>query len=923
MLETGSFLHMEKNQLKCQLTTDILDEDRLLFGDISDTPDADSSRPYVGSTENCWKVLVVDDDPDVHHVTRMVLGNLEFKKRRINILTANSGLVAKQLILDHPDIAVILLDVVMETDCSGLDVVRFVRNDLKNTMARIILRTGQPGFAPERQVINDFEINDYKDKSDLTAPKLITSIVTSLRGYDDLKTIQALLHSNEKLEQLVCDRTQVLQVAHDELKQQSEARLQILQKLHSTQYLLDEAQRIAKIGNFIWNLQSDAMTWSEQVYKLLEIDPNQFHPSLLEMLKFIPDKQRGQVESEISRAVASGEPYSIEHSMLLPDGRSIVVRQQGQTLYKGEPAIHYLIGILQDITEQHRADEHMRKLSTAIEQAADSVMITSRKGVIEYVNSAFTTITGYSKDEAIGKTPAILKSEKQNPSFYRNLWKTIQRGEIFSDVLINRRKDGGDYYEEKTIAPQRDKEGLITHFISTSRDITRRMADQDRLHQMAHHDALTGLPNRILLHDRIEQAVARCRWHDRKVAVLFLDMDRFKIINDTLGHDAGDALLIKMSERLLDCVREGDTVARLGGDEFAIVLNDMQLKNDIHTLAEIILKAMREPFLLKGRELFMTTSIGISFFPDDGQSGVDLLKKADVAMYSSKGQGKNCFSFYDSGLESATTEILTLESQLRRALEREQYELHYQPQLDILSGEITGVEALLRWNHPEQRAVTPYQFIPILEETGMILPVGEWVMRRACEQERARQLNGLKPLRVSVNVSIRQFRERNFVTTLEKILNETGLEPRYLELEITEGVLINNMTETSHILHQLHELGIGLAIDDFGTGYSSMNYLSRLPFDLLKIDRSFITESTNSKDDAAIVTAVVTLAHALNMRVIAEGVETPEQLKLLHHLGCDLIQGYLCSPPRHMSEINTALNDNDNRIYRCLDCLDE
>ena len=553
----------------------------------------------------------------------------------------------------------------------------------------------------------------------------------------------------------------------------------------------------------------------------------------------------------------------------------------------------------------------MKKLSSAVEQTADSIMITDTEGRIEYINPAFTAMTGYTREDAIGATPKILNSGKQSNQFYARMWKTIRNGEAFMDVLINRRKNNTFYYEEKTITPQVDSYGNITHFISSGKDITERMEAQQRLVHLAHHDALTGMPNRILFLDRLGQALKRSSWRHRKIAVLFLDLDRFKVINDTLGHDVGDALLKQMSDRLNDCTREGDTVARLGGDEFAVLLNDVASTDDIPSVAVKILDALEHPFDVEGRELFVTTSIGISIFPDDGKDCQTLLKKADVAMYHAKSAGRNNFQFYTQEDECKAVERLTLETALRRALERDEFRLNYQPQVNLASGHVGSMEALLRWQHAQLGTIEANRFIPLLEETGMIIPVGEWVIRTACAQEKTRENAGLKPIRVAVNISIAQFHQRDFVSMVKAILDETGLAPDLLELEITESLVINNIHETAAVLNKLHDLGVQLSIDDFGTGYSSMSYLRKLPFDTLKIDQSFIRYVPENADDAAIASAIITLAHTMDLSVIAEGVETAEQLKFLCNQGCDAIQGFLCSPPLPIEALNQIVFEND------------
>ncbi|MDH5179175.1 MAG: EAL domain-containing protein, partial [Gammaproteobacteria bacterium] len=586
-----------------------------------------------------------------------------------------------------------------------------------------------------------------------------------------------------------------------------------------------------------------------------------------------------------------------EHRMLRKDGRLLHVHQQGKVELDRRGNVTRIIGTLQDTTARRMAEEQMRKLSGAVEQIADSVMITDSNGIIEYVNPAFESMTGYAQDEIIGKTPRVIKSDRQSDAFYKRLWRTISNGEVFSDVIVNCKKSGEIYYEEKTITPQKDRHGKIVHYISTGKDVTERIEAQERLYHLAHHDSLTGLPNRVLLQDRLAQAIARIRWHERSIAVMFMDLDRFKMINDTLGHAIGDQLLQYVARRLHECVREGDTVARLGGDEFAIVLNDLAALDDVPHIAEKLIESLSEPLVINGQELFITSSIGIAMFPQDGTDSQELLKKADAAMYRAKARGKDNYQFYTVEDDHQASERLSIETRLRRALEKDEFRLNYQPQLSLRDGGIIGCEALLRWHNDELKNISPMQFIPILEETGMINAVGDWVLQTACAQNKAWQDLGLQTGRIAVNLSIRQFQSRGLVNRINDILSQTGLAPGQLELEITEGLLIEQITETAKILNELHEMGICLSIDDFGTGYSSMNYLKRLPFDTLKIDRIFVRDVTFNPDDAAIAAAIITLGHTLGMEIVAEGVETAEQLNYLFDQQCDAIQGYLYSPP--------------------------
>ena len=562
-----------------------------------------------------------------------------------------------------------------------------------------------------------------------------------------------------------------------------------------------------------------------------------------------------------------------------------------------------LIGVALDISARYAAEAEMRKLSSAVQQTADCVLITDPSGVIEYVNHAFESTTGYARDEVLGKKPSIIKSGLQTAEFYHRLWTTILSGGTFCDVFINRKRDGGLYYEEKTITPLKDAEGRITHFISTGKDITERMQVQERLHYLAHHDALTGLPNRMLFLDRLNQALMRAHWHQRGIGVMFLDLDRFKTINDTLGHDVGDRFLQAISARLEACVRERDTVARFGGDEFAIILEDLAHPDDAAPLASKILEAFGRPFELGGREYYVTTSIGISLYPGDGVDAQALLKNADIAMYQAKELGKNTYQFYSADMGAHAVERLTLETSLRHALERDEFVLHYQPQVALADGRIVGVEALLRWQHPQLGLLAPVQFIGLAEETGLIVPIGQWVARAACRQAKAWREAGLPALRLAINVSARQFNEPGFVDGVARLLAETGFDAERLELEITESVIMKNAQVTIARLQALHAMGVRFAIDDFGTGYSSLSYLRRFAVHTLKIDKSFIHDVGVDQGDAEIVKTIIAMARGLKLAVIAEGVETKEQLMFLRGQGCEAVQGYLLSRPLPADQI--------------------
>jgi diguanylate cyclase (GGDEF)-like protein/PAS domain S-box-containing protein len=539
---------------------------------------------------------------------------------------------------------------------------------------------------------------------------------------------------------------------------------------------------------------------------------------------------------------------------------------------------------------RQQGEQRLRKLSRAVEQSANAVVI------IEYVNPWFTRITGYASADVVGQTPRILKSPETRPEVHSQLWDTLLSGKEWHGEMYNTKKNGELYWCMEAISPLKNEAGEVTHFVAITEDISdRKLAEQTIMH-LAFHDALTGLPNRRLFHDRLLQALALGQRKQSSVALMLLDLDHFKKINDTLGHDAGDEVLVIVAERLTRSIRKTDTLARMGGDEFALIAVDLAHPEDVGRLAEALQEALRVPVQVKGRELYLSTSVGITVFPDDSRDADCLVKNADIALYRAKDRGRDNFQFFTSEMNAAILQRLHLENGMRCALERGEFALLYQPQVDLASGRIECVEALIRWRHPDLGMISPTQFIPLAEETGMIVAIGEWVLRTACAQARAWQLEGL-PLRVAVNLSARQFRQGDLANKVENILRESELTSNFLELEMTEGMLMEDTAQTSATLDTLHRMGVQISIDDFGTGYSSLSYLKRLPIDILKIDQSFVRDIHTDPDDRSIVTAVIALAHSLNLSVVAEGVETPEQLAFLRELRCDAVQGFLFSRP--------------------------
>lgn len=562
------------------------------------------------------------------------------------------------------------------------------------------------------------------------------------------------------------------------------------------------------------------------------------------------------------------------------------------------------------IEAKHGVEDALAELSTymrAIDQHA-VVSVSDLKGRIVQVNDMFVKLSGYSREELMGQDHRIVNSGIHPKAFFVELWSTIARGDIWRGVICNRNKSGQLYWVDSAIVPLKDHAGTVVRYISIRIDVTeRKHAEQELLH-VANHDALTGLVNRNLLRERIRKALEGERSNPAlPAAVLFIDLDQFKGINDMLGHDVGDQLLLEVSQRLLACVRAEDTVARQGGDEFIVFLPRISDAQGAAVLAEKLLAALSSAFHIGGRELHIGSSIGIAVYPHDGQDVETLLKNSDTAMYQVKETGRNNYLFFAPAMNQLVGDRYALSADLRRAAERNELLLHFQPIVDIATGEIASMEVLLRWKHPVRGLVSPLQFIPLAEASGLIVPIGEWVLHTACLQLQEWTARGLLVPRLAINLSAIQFQQKNIVDSIRSILAETGTDPRSLELEITEGSLLTQSDGVLASLKQLTELGFNIAIDDFGTGYSSLSYLKRFPIDTLKIDRSFVMDITQDPDDDAIVKAMIAMGHSLKMRVIAEGVETPEQLAFLRAEGCDLYQGYLFSKPMPAHEVQVRL----------------
>ncbi|HCN88346.1 MAG TPA: PAS domain S-box protein [Oxalobacteraceae bacterium] len=554
----------------------------------------------------------------------------------------------------------------------------------------------------------------------------------------------------------------------------------------------------------------------------------------------------------------------------------------------------------EDIALRMRTEKFLRLRERVIDVSANAIIICSAEApdyAIEYVNPAFERITGYGAVEVVGRSLESLQGSSQDQQNIGEIRAALRDKREGHALLRNYRKDGTGYWNDLFIAPVQDENGVISHFVVAQYDITAVMRYEAELEFQAQHDSLTGLANRNLLRERLTQAIAGADRSGTPIWIVFVDVDRFKFVNDTLGHEAGDTLLKVLAGRLQSAARGADTVARVGGDEFVLVLREHTEDGPGLAVLQHIMDAVAQPLMIEEHEFFLTCSIGVATYPTDGSTAENLIKHADIAMYRAKEMGRNTFQFYTETMNARTLDRLSIEADLRHALERDEFVVHYQPQVDLSSGRIVGMEALIRWNHPVHGQIAPARFIGLAEEMGLIIPIGAWVMRTACIQTKSWQQAGLGDLRVAVNLSPRQFTQKAFVQSIAEVLQATGLEARFLDLELTESMVMHDVDNAIAILRNLKALGVHISIDDFGTGYSSLSYLRRFPIDVLKIDQSFVNDLTVDPDDAAIVVSIISLAHSLRLQVIAEGVETAEQLAFLRARGCDQVQGYYFSRP--------------------------
>ncbi|MDH4261678.1 MAG: EAL domain-containing protein [Spirochaetia bacterium] len=682
-------------------------------------------------------------------------------------------------------------------------------------------------------------------------------------------------------------------------------------ELERKQELLNEAQHLGKLGSWELNLVKNELIWSDEIYKIFELNPEEFDPSYEKFLSVIHPNDREMVNQAYTKSLDDKKQYSIEHRLLLANGKIKWVREQCSSYFDESGKPLKSIGAVQDITDQKKAQENLRVASVAFE-THEAILITNTKVEIIKVNQAFTEITGFSPENVLGKNPKILSSGRHDKAFYKAMWHDILFKGSWTGEIWDRRKNGQIYPKWLTITAVKNDMGETTEYVGIFSDITARKQAEEEIRNLAFYDALTKLPNRRLLLDRLSNSLTTSIRSNNYCAVLFLDMDKFKTLNDTLGHFYGDMLLIEVSERIKSCIREKDTVARLGGDEFVVLIEEIdsnmeQAAQKIAIVAEKIRKKLNSPYQLLDHEYLSSPSIGVNIYRNDSGSVDDILKHADMAMYQAKDSGRNAVRFFDPLMQKTVETRAAFELDLRHALPENQLFLYYQLQVDQKNQPI-GAEALLRWIHPQRGSVSPAQFIPVAEESSLILEIGYWVIDEACRQLSKWSLSDkTKHLTMAVNVSAKQFRLTKFVDYITNLIHTYEINPNMLKLELTESIIMSDIKEVVIKMNELRKIGVKLSLDDFGTGYSSLSYLKQLPLDQLKIDQSFVRDIATDPNDAVMVKTIINLAQNFKLDIIAEGVETNEQLNFLKQHGCNAYQGYFFAKPIPIEEFEKLL----------------
>ena len=822
-------------------------------------------------------ILVVDDLAE----NLATLANM-VREEGADVRVANAGPVALRYARLEPQPDLILLDIMMP-GMDGHQVLAELRKDARTVQIPVIFVTALGDAEDEERGLEEGAV-DY-----ITKPIKVAVLRARVRAQLEIKRAHDLQASQQHWLEAEVQR----RVSENSLL---EAKLQLT---------------LAATGFGVWEIDHAAghTEWNAALCQMLgrDIGP----ATAPEFLSLVHPEDRHLVEASMNSLQIDSGIICAEYRLLKADGHWLWVEGRGKTIRADATGKRLLsLGMMSDINLRKLAEAERLLSNIVLQGISDGVCITDAQGNILLINQAFCQVTGYAANEMLGQNPRLLKSGVHSPIFYRDMWEKLGQQGNWQGEITNRRKDGSLLNEWLSISAVRNNDGVVVHYVAIFSDLSERHEAAERIQFLSSFDALTGLPNRNLFADRLEQALMNARRFERSTAVILLDLDRFRLVNDTLGPPVGDEVLVEVSRRLGLQVREGDTVGRRSGNEFGFVMANLNNERDAIALAQRMLEAIAVPFMVNGQSLVVTASIGIGVAPKNGETGPTLLKSADAALLRAKGAGRNTFRFYSPDMDADAARRLGLEVELRGALERNELTVYYQPQVSLDSGLMIGMEALLRWKSAQFGQVSPVEFIPIAEECGLIIPIGEWVLRTACQQTKIWLDLGLLSLRIAVNLSARQFRQPNLRAVICDVLAQTGLPAAALELEITESAFIDDVDQAVDICRELKKIGVKLSLDDFGTGYSSLSYVSRFPFDKIKIDQGFVRDIIENPVNAAIATAAIVMARSLNLMVLAEGVETEAQANFLRGRRCDAMQGYLFSRPLPAEEFAPLLLGN-------------
>jgi len=677
--------------------------------------------------------------------------------------------------------------------------------------------------------------------------------------------------------------------------------------LERSRETLSKAQEIAHLGNWDWDIKTNELEWSDEIYRIFGLIPQEFGATYDAFLERVHPDDRQRVGDAVNDAVANKKPYEVEHRIVRPDGDERIGLEQGEVFYddKGEP--YRMLGTIHDITSQKESEDRLKLANRLFEHAIEGVLVTDAESKIVMINPAFTEITGYSAEEVLGQNPRMLQSERQSGEFYKEMWETLKAEGRWTGEIWNRRKNGEAFPENLSITAVMDNYGRVQQYVSVFNDLSEIKRSEEEITYKTNFDALTKLPNRALFMDRLGQAITHRFKDNKELAVLYIGVDGFRKVNESMGYATGDGLLQDIATRLTKSIGGSSTPSRFGGDEYAILLDEIESSGQVAELAAELFDMFRLPFTVGKEVLYLTVSVGVSVFPGDGRTSETLIKNSNIAMTQAKKDGRNRYSYFTPEMNERAVFRMSIENDLRVAVEQNQFIAYYQPKVDLESEMITGMETLIRWNHPTLGLMPPSDFIPIAEEAGTIVAMGDWIFSEACMQVAEWNRNGLAPVEIAVNVSGKQFAEPDIDRKIQDVLARSGLAPELLQVEITESIAMKNVESAISTMVKLKKIGLTLSLDDFGTGYSSFAYLKKFPLDYLKIDKVFVDDLATDEDDIELIAAIISMAHTLKLEVVAEGVETKEQVAVLKRLGCDMIQGYYFGKPMPANEMEKVL----------------